>query len=124
VLLQQKRYPEAVSHFQQAVRLLPGSPVPLAALGHAYAVAGDVAAARRVLADLEALSRQRYVPAYAVAVIHAGVGDRDRALRWMDVAFEERSHWLIWLGLDPRLDPLRADPRFADLMRRVGLPSS
>lgn len=124
VLLQQKRHPEAVSHYQQAVRLLPGSPIPLAALGHAYAVAGDVAAARRVLADLEALSRQRYVPAYAVAVIHAGVGDRDQAFRWMDVAFEERSHWLVWLGLDPRLDPLRADPRFADLIRRVGLPSS
>lgn len=47
-----------------------------------------------------------------------------QALRWMGTAFEERSHWLVWLNLDPRLDALRGDPRFAELVRRVGLPPS
>ena len=64
-------------------------------------------------------SEQTYVSAYDIAVIHAGLGDRDQAFGWLDKAVEQHSFWLSWLKLDPRLDPLRSDPRFSHLLLRV-----
>jgi hypothetical protein len=61
------------------------------------------------------------VTPYGVALVHAGLGDRDQALAWLARALDDRSHWLVWLRLDPRLDVLRSDRRFADLLLAVGL---
>ena len=84
---------------------------------------GECDAARGVLDDIEKLSRQRYFPPYHRALIHAGLGERDEAFRRLEAAHEERYPWLVLLRVEPRLDSLRADPRFADLVRRVALES-
>jgi serine/threonine-protein kinase len=89
-------------------------------LGHAYAVAGKVTRARNVLAELRKAAATRYVPSYYFALIHAGLGERDQALRYLERAYEERSTVLAYLLIDPRLAPLRDDPRFLALARRLG----
>jgi serine/threonine-protein kinase len=90
-----------------------------ASLGHAYAVAGKAAKARNVLAALRAATAQSYVPAYYFALIHAGLGERDQALRYLERAYEERSTVLAYLLIDPRLAPLRGEPRFVALAGRL-----
>lgn len=90
-------------------------------LGHALGASGDAAGARNVLDEMNQLSRQRYVPPEYIAVVHEGLGDRDRAFQWFAKAYAERSMH-SWVYPDPRNDPLRSDPRFKDLMRRMGLP--
>ncbi|MFL5506320.1 MAG: TPR end-of-group domain-containing protein, partial [Gemmatimonadales bacterium] len=60
---------------------------------------------------------------YGMALVHTGLGDKERAFHWLERAFEERSHWLVWLRLDPRWDRLRDDPRFAPLVTRMKYPS-
>jgi len=89
-------------------------------LGHAYAVAGRIAQARSVLAALRAATARTYVPSYYFALVHAGLGERDQALRSLERAYEERSTVLAYLLIDPRLAPLRDDPRFLALARRLG----
>jgi serine/threonine-protein kinase len=88
-------------------------------LGHTYAVAGNSAKARAILAELHKASAERYVPAYWFALVHAGLGERDQALRSLERAFEERSTILAYLLIDPRLAPLRGEPRFVALARRL-----
>ena len=90
-------------------------------LGHAYAVSGDKAKAQQVLDELQERSKQGYVSAYLTAVIYAGLGEKDRAFEWLEKAFNERAEFLIYLKTDPRLETLRTDPRFLDLLRRIGL---
>jgi len=90
-------------------------------LGHAYAVAGKTLRARRVLAELGAAATRSYVPAYYFALVHAGLGEREQALRYLERAYEERSTVLAYLRIDPRLAPLRDDPRFLALARRLGV---
>jgi TolB-like protein/Tfp pilus assembly protein PilF len=111
---------EAATEFQKAVNLSGGNPVYAAALGHAYAIGGKKAEAMRTRAELEEQSTRRYVSPYWMATLHAGLGDKDQAFQWLEKAYEERSGGLIWLGVDPRMDGLRSDPRFAVLMRRIG----
>jgi hypothetical protein len=88
-------------------------------LGHAYAVAGRTAEARKVLADLGKAATESYVPAYWFALVHAGLGERAEALRALERAFEERSTVLAYLLIDPRLEPLRGETRFVALARRL-----
>jgi serine/threonine-protein kinase len=89
-------------------------------LGHAYATAGQRARAREVLASLQAAAATRYVPAYWFALVYAGLGDHDKALRYLERAYDERSTVLAYLLIDPRLAPLRGDPRFVTLAQRLG----
>jgi len=70
---------------------------------------------------LKVLSKRRYVSPYFVALIYTGLGEEDQAFAWLQKAHEDRWGWLAYLKMDPRLDSLRADPRFADLARRIGL---
>jgi len=91
-----------------------------ASLGHAYAIAGNKTRARSVLAALRQAAAQSYVPSYWFAVVHAGLGERDQALRYLERAYEERSTVLAYLMIDPRLAPLREDPRFLALAKRLG----
>ena len=98
-----------------------GAAIYVAALGHAYAVSGQRAEARKQLKKLDELGAQHYVSSFPRVLIYAGLGENDRALEWLERAFQERSRGLAKLKWDPRLDPLRGDARFADLVRRVGL---
>jgi Tfp pilus assembly protein PilF len=96
------------------------SPLRRSSLAHAYATAGKTTQARAVLASLREQASQRYVPSYWFALIHAGLGEKDQALRELERAYEERSTVLAYLLIDPRLKPLREDPRFVALARRMG----
>jgi hypothetical protein len=96
-------------------------PVHLAALGHTYAISGRVVEARGVLEQLRKQSGQRYVSAYGVAAIHAGLGDIDQAFAWLERSLEDRDGWMVYLKVDPRFDVLHCDPRFAGLLRGIGL---
>jgi len=89
-------------------------------LGHAYAVGGKVARARTVLSALRTEAARSYVPSYYFALVYTGLGQRDEALRYLERAYEERSTVLAYLLIDPRLAPLRDDPRFLALARRLG----
>jgi DNA-binding winged helix-turn-helix (wHTH) protein/TolB-like protein/Tfp pilus assembly protein PilF len=119
--LQQGRHAEALAELQKAVTLSGGSPLMKGSLGVGYAMAGDRAAAGRALEELERLRAAGYASALDIADIHAALGDRERAFRWLDEAAAERAFHLIYLKVWPELDPVRADPRFEALVRRLGL---
>ena len=67
------------------------------------------------------MSKRRYISPYLFAVVYVGLGDKDQAFAWLDKAYQDRSFWLIWLKFEPRFDSVRDDPRFQDLLRRIGL---
>jgi len=115
------RYAEAVMEAQSATRL-DDSPFILALLAQVHALSGNKSQAMRVLQDLEQLTKKRYVCSYEVATAYVLLREKDRAFRWFDKAVEDRSDCMVVLAVDPRLDSLRSDPRFQDLLRRVGLP--
>ena len=114
---------EALREVEEAVRLSDGDPLYLAALGRVPAAFGRAAEAEATLARLDQMGSARYVSSYYVAAIPAALGHRDQAFARLDRAVEERSHGLALLLVDPGVDPLRSDPRFDDLLRRVGLPT-
>ncbi len=81
-----------------------------------------IAEARKVLEELKELSKQRYVSPYNIACIYAGLNDKDKAFEWLDKAYEERSFFIAMLKVETVFDNLRPDPRFQELVRKVGLP--
>jgi len=113
--------PEALAEFEEARHLDPGQPFTLGYLGHALATAGRRAEALQMAEALEHHQGPGYVDPFAVAIVHAGLGDRDRAFTWLEAAFRVRSESLLHYKDAPLLDGLRSDPRFADLVRRMGL---
>jgi DNA-binding winged helix-turn-helix (wHTH) protein/TolB-like protein/Flp pilus assembly protein TadD len=116
------RYQEALAEFRQVEGAFGGWAVSKAALGYVEGVSGNQREASKTLSELEALSKQRFITAYGVALVYAGKGEKDKAFAWLNKAFDERSHWLIWLRLDPRWDVLRSDPRFGELLNRMHFP--
>jgi TolB-like protein/DNA-binding winged helix-turn-helix (wHTH) protein len=121
---QKGMYTEAIAEFKKAIPLTGGSEWSLskAGLGHGYAVTGKKSEARTLLDELKQLSAEEYVPATSVALIYAGLGEKDQAFAWLDKGYEQRAFQMQWVRLDPRWDSLRSDPRFQDLMRRMGFP--
>lgn len=117
---QEGMYAEAIEALEEAVKRSKESPVTIWVLAHAYAVGGRTAEANRLLENLVERARQKYFPPYEIGMVYLGLGQKDRAFEWFEKAFEERSGWMAYLMVDPRLDPVRADPRFASLLRRVG----
>ena len=122
VYVQIGRYEDAIAEMQMAVRLLPGSPFCLAALGYAYGYGGRDADARRVLGQLEDLSRDQPVQPLYVASVYTSMGENDLAFEWLDHALRERSTFLSFVTIEPLFDPLRSDPRFQTLLRRMNFP--
>ncbi|HWO35951.1 MAG TPA: tetratricopeptide repeat protein [Candidatus Acidoferrum sp.] len=116
---QKKLYEMAISELEQAVSLSGGDPCYKGSLGHVYAVSGNTNQARSVLRDLEGRTGQQYVPAYAIALIYAGLGENDHAIIWLQKAYEDRSTSMVFLKLDPELSTLHSDPRFEQLSRRI-----
>ncbi len=116
---EQSSFEQAIAEFQRWGELTRQRPTTL--LGYTYAVAGNHGEARRLLAELlEQSERERVSPA-GIALIYAQLGNRDRAFEWLEMSLEERSPFLLFLRVSPRLDPLRGDPRFDRLLRQVGL---
>jgi len=118
---QKGMYKEAIAEFEKALSLSGGSPSMMAALGHAYALAGRGPEARKILAQLQELSRARYISPFDIATVHAGLGDQERAFEWLEKSYADRSWGLFRLKVDPWFDRLRPDPRFANLLRRMNL---
>ncbi|MCI0391995.1 MAG: hypothetical protein MOB07_24945 [Acidobacteria bacterium] len=119
---QKGMYEAAFSQLQKAYEMPENYAKTMlrADLGHLYAVWGKRAEVEQVLAELLKQSEQSYVSAYDIAVIYAGLGEKEQAFRWLDKAVEQRPFWLCWLKLDPRLDGLRVDPRYFSLLQRIG----
>jgi serine/threonine-protein kinase len=118
---QRKEYQQAIDEFMTAVASSGGNTLPLAALGHAYASVGNTEEAEKILEELIELSHSRYVSPSDVAIVFIGLRRIERALEWLEKAYDDKSVWLVWLKVDPRLDRLRAmSPEFKDLLLRIG----
>jgi TolB-like protein/Flp pilus assembly protein TadD len=118
---QLKKYPEAVAQFEKGIELSGRGANGIASLAHAHGLAGRHAEAQKILVELTNRSKTKYVPSYQFAVIHVGLGQNERAIDALEEAYSERSTLLGYLKMDPRFDPLRSDPRFQNLMSRIGL---
>jgi TolB-like protein/DNA-binding winged helix-turn-helix (wHTH) protein/Flp pilus assembly protein TadD len=117
----QGNWSHAISEYQQAVAISQNNPIALASLGSAYGHLGDQAAARKMIARLQEASKHHYVSAFDMATVFAGISDPDTAFHWLEKAYAQRESQMAFLNITRRMDPLRSDPRFADLLRRMGL---
>ena len=114
---------QAVLEYQRAIGLSQRDLDATAGLAHVYATMGRMAEAEKILGELQRQSKVAYVSPYMMAVIYSGLGQRDKAFESLEKAYEERSPDVAYfIKADLRMDPLRSDPRFRDLMHRVGLP--
>jgi serine/threonine protein kinase/tetratricopeptide (TPR) repeat protein len=121
ILQEQNKFDEAIAALQKA-REMSKDPLADMALGHAYAVAGRTAEARKTAEELEEKVRQKQVSPFLPAVVYAGLNEKDKAFYWLERAYQERSNWLTLMKVGRRLSRLRGDPRYDDLLKRIGLP--
>ena len=112
-------YEQAIIEGEKGVKLSGGSPLMRAALAHTFGAAGRTEGASQVLQELTELAKQKYVAPYFLAGIHIGLGENDRAMEYLEKSYQEHSHWLIYLHMDPSMDALRDDSRFQDLLHGV-----
>jgi len=112
----------AIPELRKAVDLSHGTPLMVSALAHAYARAGQRTEAQQLLTQLEAVSKRQYVSPYYIAVVYVGLGEKGQALSFLEKAFTDRSNGLIFMGVEPELDPIRSDPKFIALERELKLP--
>lgn len=121
-LREKKQYPQSIEIFRRAAQQSNNNPALLAQYGHVLGISGDKAGARLVLKQLHDTAQSRYVPSLYFAGIHLGMGELDESFRWLNKAYQERHDRLVYLGREPMADPLRSDPRFKELMNKLGLP--
>jgi len=114
-------HPQARDSFEKVLAVAPDDPAVLALIGHEYALSGEKAKAAGTISKLQQLSTHKYVPAIYVALVYTGLHDLDHSFAWLDKAFNERSEYLVYLPTEPLADPLRGDPRFSQLLQRLGL---
>ena len=119
-LVEQGRVDEGIAEIQTAISLGSGQR-GLVNLGYAYAVAGRRDEAEKVISELTGLAKQRYVSPFGVACIYAGLRKKDQAFEWLEKSYQEHIWDMLGLKIQPMLDGLRSDPRFSDLVRRVGV---
>ena len=119
---QQGKYDKAIAEFRRVIDLGGVKPLGVAALARAYALSGNRVEAQKSLRELQELSEKRFVSDASIAMVYIALGDKEQAFAWLDKADKSRDALLARLKVDPRFDTLRSDPRFADLVRRVGLP--
>lgn len=112
----------AIGEFRNEVNDTKRSFTSLANLAHAYAMAGNKPQAMKLLSELQELSKRRPVDPYEIAVVFVGLGDKNRAFELLDKCYDERPNNLPFLTLDARMNPLRSDPRYGELLLRMGLP--
>lgn len=117
-----KMYPEAIAEFRDAIKASSQWPVAYAQIGSVYGVAGNKEGALQILDTLSALAKNEYVTSYGVALVYAGLDNKEEAFHWLNKAYDERTNWLVWLNTDPRWVLMRPDKRFTELVAKVGLP--
>jgi adenylate cyclase len=111
---------EAIPELEKA-RAMDSPPFVAGFLGYAYAKSGDRDKAQAILAELNQMSSRQFVSPFCTAIVYLGLGDTARALDGLEKAYEVRSQWMLWLKMDPMFDPLRSEPRFIALLKKVGL---
>jgi eukaryotic-like serine/threonine-protein kinase len=121
VYLQQRKHKDAVEELQKAVHL-HNNPFIAGVLAHAYALSGNKNEAEKIVASLKEQPKRAGV-LDGIATVYAGLGEKEEALAWLDKAYEARSDFIVFIKVDPAWDGLRSDPRFQDLLRRIGLAS-
>ncbi len=121
--LQKSMYKQGIAECEKDLAISPRHPYAISGLGYAYAVAGRSAEAQKVLDQLNAISKEKYVPAVSRVGVYVGLGEKEKAFEWLGKAYEDRSigSTFAMIKMDPIFDPLRSDPRFADLLRRMNL---
>lgn len=117
---QKKMYEEAIAALLKAADLSGRRTIALASLGHTYAASGRRVAAAKLLKELQDSSKHRYVSSYDVAILWAGLGEKDKTLAALERAYQDGSYWLFTIKTDPRLDSFHSDPHFEVLLRRTG----
>ena len=119
---QKREFNLARAELQKAVELSHNSPLMISALAHADALSGNQEEAQRLLQQLMAQSRKQYVSPFYVAVVYIALGKTEMAMDWMEKAFADHSNGLVFLKVEPELDPLRSNPRFIALQKRLNFP--
>ncbi len=112
---------EGVAEIEKAVDLSPESTIVKSSLVYAYTAAGRKKDAERVLQEFKEISKERYIPSTMIAVVYAALGEKDHAFKWLEKAAEERTSTLPENVNEPSFDGIRSDPRFHDLLQRIGL---
>ena len=115
-------YAEAVAEYQKAIPLSGDSPDEPASLAYAYALSGKRREAEQIIDELKTRSKQSYLSPTIIAFIYGALGENERAFEWLEKAYEGHDFLLVFLKVEPMYDPLRSDPRFTELLRRVDLP--
>ncbi len=118
---EKKMYPDAIATFERARKMTGDWPFIVMAAGHAQALAGNTVEAANALHKLAQMKKTRLVPDIYLAAIYVGLGKKDEAFRLLDLAYQERVDRLVYLGVEPMADPIRSDPRFVQLMAKIGL---
>ena len=111
---------EAFAEYQKAIPLSGDSPDEPASLAYTYALSGRKQEALRIIDDLQERSKRSYISPAIIAFVYTGLGEKDQAFEWLEKAYHGRDSLLVLLKVEPMFDPLRSDPRFQDLLRRVG----
>ena len=119
---QKKSYDQAIAEFQKAASISHDSVPAIAALGNAYAIAERKPEAQNALDQLLDKSKKQYVSPFYVAIVYVGLNENEKALDWLEKAYDDRSNGIVFLKVDPQLDPLRSNPRFRTLLQRLALP--
>lgn len=122
VYQQKGMHDEAIKFYEKAIAGSGRAPNALVVLAYAYATSGRKGEATKIADELAASGRQQYVSPFDLAILYTGLGDKDRAIEQLNKALEDRAGWIIYLKVEPFFDPLRSDPRFDDLVRRLNLP--
>jgi tetratricopeptide (TPR) repeat protein len=120
--IQQNRLTEAIAEFQFIYKLNEEAWMALGFMGYAHALADQRAEAETLLNILQEISLRKYVSPYSMLVIHLALGPEERVFELLEQLYEERNDWLVWLRVSPELKGLRNDPRFKNLLRRIGFP--
>jgi len=124
VFEQQERYEQAIEQFNIALHISGDEANVIALFGNSYARCGQKTEAIKIITKLIEQSKQRYISPYWIAMIYACLGENDNAFKWLNKALEERSSGLLWIQVEPKLDRLRSDKRFSELLRTMGLLKS
>ena len=122
--IMQERYEEAIAEAQYLMKNSKEYVTKFTQLlAYSYAKAGKFAEARKILDKLILHSRQAYMPPFGIAGIYDALGEAGKAFEWLDIAFETRDHWLVQLKVNPLIDEIRSDPRFASLIKKMEFES-
>ncbi len=119
--MQKGMYDKAIIPVQKAIDLTGEASLFVVTICMIYTLAGKKSEAKKLLKELLEQSKQKYVSPFYISLIHLGLGQKDKAFEWLERAYEQRTHWMVYIKLHPMLDPLRSDPRFKALLKKMNL---